>query len=66
MASRYFSFDPDAFEIVLTLTNTSDSKFKWKENLFYEKSISPKPKFSSSKTKSILHKVSKVMVKEQS
>jgi hypothetical protein len=25
-------FDPDCFEIVLTLTNTSDSKFEWKDN----------------------------------
>jgi hypothetical protein len=54
-------FDPDAFEIVLTLTNTSDSKFKWKENLFYEKSISPKPNtLAVVRPRSVLHKVSKV------
>ncbi len=35
-------FDPDCFEVVLTLTNTSDSNFEWKENNII-KQITPHP-----------------------
>jgi hypothetical protein len=35
-------FDPDCFEIVLTLTNTSDSTFEWSENNKINK-LEPKP-----------------------
>ena len=35
-------FEPDCFEIVLTLTNTSDSKFEWKDNDEI-KSLEPMP-----------------------
>ena len=35
-------FDPDCFEVVLTLTNTSDSTFEWKENNII-KQLKPTP-----------------------
>ena len=58
-------FEPDAFEVVLTLTNTSDSKFLWEENNI-EKSINPKPNtIAIVRPTSVMHKVTPVTYGER-
>ena len=53
-------FEPDCFEIVLTLTNNSDSKFEWMENNKV-KSILPKANtLVAVRPESILHRVSPI------
>tara|TARA_B100000524_G_C23652141_1_gene370497 strand:- start:606 stop:1244 length:639 start_codon:yes stop_codon:yes gene_type:complete len=53
-------FEPDCFEIVLTLTNTSDSRFEFLEN-FLVKSILPKENtLAIVRPQSILHQVTSV------
>lgn len=57
-------FYPDAFEIVLTLTNNSDSKFLWNHNTI--KSINPKPNtIVIVKPNTISHSVSKINIGER-
>jgi hypothetical protein len=54
-------FTPDAFEAVLTITNTSDSNFLWEEENNVKKSISPKPNtLAIVKPSSVFHSVSKL------
>ena len=58
-------FYPDAFEIVLTLTNNSDSKFSWKSNNKI-KSINPKPNtIVIVKPMTITHNVSPINIGER-
>lgn len=53
-------FEPDCFEIVLTLTNNSDSKFEWMDGLI-KNSVSPKPNtLAIVRPKSVIHSVSPV------
>ena len=58
-------FDPDCFEIVLTLTNTSDSKFEWQEN-GTTSSLEPKPNtLVIVRPQSIPHSVTPINVGER-
>ena len=53
-------FEPDCFEVVLTLTNNSDSKFKWIDGNM-ENSVSPKANtLTIVRPKSVLHSVTPV------
>ena len=53
-------FTPDAFEVVLTITNSSDSKFLWQEG-GKERSINPMPNtLAIVKPSSVFHSVSSV------
>lgn len=53
-------FYPEAFEVVLTITNTSDSNFLWKDNNKVN-SINPKSNtIAVVKPSSVIHSVSKV------
>ena len=55
-------FYPDAFEVVLTITNTSSSKFLWKENGGTTKSVNPQANtLAIVKPISVLHSVSSVL-----
>ena len=55
-------FTPDCLEVVLTINNTSDSKFLWREGFnIKSKSINPKPNTLAIVTpKTIEHSVSPV------
>ena len=53
-------FTPDAFEVVLTITNSSDSKFLWQEG-GKERSVNPQANtLAVVKPTSVLHSVSSV------
>lgn len=54
-------FSPDALEVVLTLSNTSDSKFLWKTDLSNYKEIKPEENtLAIVKPSSVVHKVTPV------
>ena len=54
-------FEPDCFEIVLTLSNNSDSKFEWIDENNNKKSISPQPNtIVVVRPNSVLHHVTPV------
>lgn len=58
-------FTPDAFEIVLTLENSSDSLFEWMEGNI-KKSISPKPNdLVIVRPTSVIHRVTPINIGER-
>jgi len=59
-------FQPDAFEVVLTLDNSSDSKFEWMENGMLNSFIPKQNDLVIVRPQSIQHRVTPITVGERS
>jgi len=59
-------FKPDAFEVVLTLDNSSDSKFEWMENGILNSFIPKQNDLVIVRPQSVQHRVTPITIGERS